>query len=363
MKLNTDPHEMLRAAHKVAVDYSNDKNILGVLARHPMPDDPDFPQTCDVELAVVTQEGVDAWSHGYGLVRRIVDDVFIDVCAVNVGMFRSNIVKPTEWLLSLGDPRTYEVLCDFDSGKLSGIFSEFKAHYVTSASSRLPSWLEEVRRHLLVALDTRLEKPGRFSEAAFALAYLISALLDLSGKTFAGTFLKLPRRLTGVSVELAEKFSEYFPAQERDPYEAARQISILAYELAPVYPKLTSLNPQDRGVMEYNLNPTEVMYRTFVIEEIAKKDRTTALWYARAWASFLLFSHAVAVTRTVDRYVCPAKPYAIWENILGNPDAPSVELFIGWVDELFKSTSNSTHSVKRNNETTQRNGEQVVSQV
>lgn len=330
---------MLRAAYNVASDYSKDENIIGVLARYPMPDDPDFPQTCDVELALVTRKGVDPWKQGYGLVRRSLDDVLLDICAVDVAMFRSDVTNPTSWLLSLGDPRAYEVLCDFDSGRFTEFFSRFKARYLTSAMNRLPIWLEEAKRHLLVALDTRPERAARFAEAAFALAYLTSALLDLSGRTFAGTFLKLPRRLNAVSVELAEEFREYFPGREKDPYEAARQLSALAKELAGAYPPAVSLSSQDIGVMEYNLSPIEVEYRTFVIEEIARKDKTTALWYARAWAGYLLFCHALAISRIMQRYEPPAKPYAIWRNILGNPDAASVELFIGWVDQLFESTS------------------------
>ena len=339
MKLNTDPDAMLRVAHKVALDYSKDENIIGVLARYPMPDDPDFPQTCDVELALVTRNGVDPWKHGYGLVRRSVDDVLLDICAIGVAIFQSDSTNPTLWLLSLGDPRAYEVLQDFDLGRLTELFSGFKNRYLKGASSRLPIWLKEAKQHLSVAMDTELGRVPRFAEAAFSLSYLTSALLDLSGRTFAGTFLKLPRKLPMVSVELAEEFTEYFPGKEKDPFEAAQQLSMLAQELARAYPLTTTLSPIERGVAEYNLNPAEVEYRTFVIREIAEKDKITALWYARAWAGYLLFCHADLMSRRVQRYEPPAKADAIYVNICGNPDAASVELFIGWVDQIFESTS------------------------
>jgi hypothetical protein len=349
MKLNTDSDAMLRVANKVALDYSKDEHIIGVLVRYPMPDDPDFPQTCDVELALVTRHGVDPWRHGYGLARRSVDDVFLDICALDVQLFQSEVTNPTLWLQSLGDPRAYEVLYDFDSGRLTELFSSFKNSYLTGASNRLPIWLKEAKQHLFVAMDTTLGRVPRFSEAAFSLAYLTSALLDLSGRTFAGTFLKLPPKLSLVSVELAEEFTEYFPGQEKDPFETAQQLSMIAQELALIYPKSTTLSPMERGVMEYNLNPTEVEYRTFVIREIAEKDKITALWYVRAWAGYLLFCYADVMSRRVQRYEPPAEADAIYVNICGNPDAASVELFIGWVDQIFESTSSinpETHSLE-----------------
>lgn len=325
---------MLRAAHSIAFEYSHDRNVLGTLIRQPIPDDPDFPQTCDVELALVAADLGAAAERGYLLTRRTVDDVLIDVCAISKDWLRAPNSDALKWILSLGDPRAFEVFCDYSKGELTRIFPTFKKLYLGSAAMRVSFWLEEAKRRLDYGMNVKLDPILRLPEAAFSLVYLSCALLDSSGRSFAGSFLKLPRNLRWLNEQLASELGEYLPATDKDPIEAARIIPELAGELSLAYPPMGELTPQHAAEAKYNFSPLEVEYRSFVTSEIAARDKLTALWYARAWATYLV-SHFETVMSGREPHALPPRAFSNWREILGNPDQASIELFVGWVDELY----------------------------
>jgi hypothetical protein len=325
---------MLRGANRIADDYASDQNVIGVLIRKPIPDDPDFPQTCDVELALVVNDLRVASERGYVLARRTVQDVLIDVCAVSKEWLLTS-GTPVAWLLSLGDPRAFEVFRDYGSGELTRLFPIFMHFHLGSAAFRVSNWLAEAKIRLDAAMNLKLNSLLRMPEAAFSLVYLTCALLDSTGRSFGGSLLKLPRNLRLVNDQLADELREYFPAADKDPLEAARRMTLLANQLSLEYPQMAELDPREAAEVKYNLSPLEVEYRSFVTGEIAGKDKLTALWYVRAWGTYLI-SHCGAVLRKVKgSYALPPRAFSIWREILGNPDEASIGLFVDWVDELY----------------------------
>ncbi len=326
---------MLEAAETIASSYSEDQNILGVLIRQPLPDDHDFPQTCDVELALVVDDPALATQKGYFLSRRRLGDVLIDVCAIDKQWLLDSNTNPLTWILSLGDPRAYEVLRDQPGGELTRLFPAFKRHYLETAILRVPFWLAEAKRHLDAATNIKLEDPLRIPEAEFALVYVTCALLDASGRSYAGSFLKLPRNLGWVSPQLKEELRENLPSANKNPRETARMIPVLVSELASECPPITQLDHKGAAETMYNLSPLEAAYRSFVAEEIAKKDQLTGLWYARAWGTYLVSHYGAVAGKVTGSYKIPLPAFATWEAIQGKPNAVSIETFVGWVEEVY----------------------------
>jgi hypothetical protein len=334
-QLNTEPDGMLRAASSIAQEYSNDSNVLGVLIRKPIPDDPDFPQTCDVELALVVSDLKCAVDRGYVLLRRSVNDVMIDVCAVSKDWLSAPAANPLSWILSLGDPRAFEVFRDYSNGFLMELYPRFKDLYLGGALERVAYWLAEAKRRLDAANDGKLEHILRLPEAAFSLVYLTCGLLDSSGRSFAGSFLKLPRKLRLFNEEFADELSRHLPAADKDPLEAANRIPVLASQLASNYPPISDLPPQLASEAKYNFSPLEVEYRSFVAHEIAEQDRLTSLWYSRAWATYLLFHYGTTMKKMGRSLSLPPDAFGTWRQILGEPDHSSIDVFVGWVGELY----------------------------
>ena len=326
---------MVEAAHTIASEYSNDRNILGVLIREPVPDDPDFPQTCDIELALVVADLVVSSERGYVLTRRAVEDVLVDVCAVEKRWMLAPDTNPLVWILSLGDPRAFEVMRDYSAGELTQLFPNFKRFYLRSAPTRVSYWLAEAKKRLDAALNVNNESILRTPEAAYSLVYLTCALLDSSGRSFAGSYLKLPRNLRLLNDGLADELGEYLPAADKDPLEAANKIPLLASQLGSEYPPREVLTPQHAAEVNYNLSPLEVEYRSFVVREIASKDKLTALWYARAWSTYLLLHYGNVMKALKGSFTLPSGPMSTWREILGNPSLASIELFVGWIDEIY----------------------------
>ncbi len=335
MRLNTDPKQMLQAAETIASGYSEDRNVLGVLIRQPVPDDPDFPQTCDVELALVIDDPALATQKGYFLSRRRSGDVLIDVCAIDKQWLLDSNTNPLTWILSLGDPRAFDVLRDQSGGQLTRLFPAFKRLYLETAVLRVPFWLAEAKRRLDAATNSKLDPILRIPEAEFALVYVTCALLDSSGRSYAGSFLKLPRNLGWVSPQLEEELRENLPSADKDPRETAGMIPSLVSELASECPPISQLDPKGAAETQYNLSPLEAAYRSFVAGEIAKKDPITGLWYARAWGTYLVFHYGAVAGKVTGNYKIPSPAFATWEAIQGKPNAVSIETFVGWVEEVY----------------------------
>jgi hypothetical protein len=357
LNLNTDPQAMLKAAESIAQDFSGDPNVLGVLVRQPMPDDPDFPETCDVELALVVRDIALASKFGYLLTRYAVENVLIDACAVSKDWILAPVTNPLTWILSLGDPRAFEVLRDYSGGTVKSIFTDFKRRYSATAALRVPYWLTEAKRRIDAASNPKLDHIHRIPEAAYALVYVTCALLDSSGRSFAGSFLKLPRKLRLLNEQFSNELQQYLPAADKDPSEAALMLPSLAKELLSDYPALSRISPKEAAEMEYNLSPLEVEYRSFVAREIAAKDKLTGLWYIRAWATYLI-SHCGAVNqRFTGSYLIAPKAFSTWQTIIGHPDNESVGPFVSWVDDIYGLSLEACSELRIRTQTTPRTDE------